>query len=161
MIVKVAMLIVVIAAMIWLMSLNYLMMILPKGKHIEFHNKNHPDNMGIEGIDNIHILDNRQMVAEHIAGVAEYIAGVAEHIAGVAEHIAEVAEHIAEVAEHIAGVAEHIAEVAEHIAGVAASVVEAVVVDIDNKHIQDGNDANVVVVAEEDIEGNIQQGILQ
>jgi len=127
------MLIVVIAAMIWLMSLNYLMMILPKGKHIEFHNKNHPDNMGIEGIDNIHILDNRQVVAEHIAGVAEYIAGVAEHIA----------------------------EVAEHIVGVAASVVEAVVVDIDNKHIQDGNDANVVVVAEEDIEGNIQQGILQ
>ena len=89
--------------------------------------------MGIEGIDNIHILDNRQVVAEHIAGVAEYIAGVAEHIA----------------------------EVAEHIVGVAASVVEAVVVDIDNKHIQDGNDANVVVVAEEDIEGNIQQGILQ
>jgi len=127
------MLIVVIAAMIWLMNLNYLMMILPKEKHIEFHNKNHPDNMGIEGIDNIHILDNRQVVAEHIVGVAEHIAGVAEHIAGVAEHIA----------------------------GVAASVVEAVVVDIDNKHIQDGNDANVVVVAEEDIEGNRQQGILQ
>jgi len=133
------MLIVVIAAMIWLMSLNYLM-ILPKGKHIEFHNKNHPDNMDIEGIDNIHILDNRQEVAEHIVGVAE---------------------HIAEVAEHIVGVAEHIAGVAEHIAGVAASVVEAVVVDIDNKHIQDENDANVVVVAEEDIEGNRQQGILQ
>jgi len=134
------MLIVVIAAMIWLMNLNYLMMILPKEKHIEFHNKNHPDNMGIEGIDNIHILDNRQVVAEHIVGVAEHIVGVAEHIAGVAEHIAGVAEHIA---------------------GVAASVVEAVVVDIDNKHIQDGNDANVVVVAEEDIEGNRQQGILQ
>jgi len=113
------MLIVVIAAMIWLMNLNYLMMILPKEKHIEFHNKNHRDNIDVEGIDNIHILDNRQVVAEHIAGVAE------------------------------------------HIAGVAASVVEAVVVDIDNKHIQDGNDANVVVVAEEDIEGNIQQGILQ
>jgi hypothetical protein len=134
------MLIVVIAAMIWLMNLNYLMMILPKEKHIEFHNKNHRDNIDVEGIDNIHILDNRQVVAEHIAGVAEHIAGVAEHIAGVAEHIAGVAEHIA---------------------GVAASVVEAVVVDIDNKHIQDGNDANVVVVAEEDIEGNIQQGILQ
>jgi hypothetical protein len=125
------------------MNVNYLMMILPKGIHIEFHNKNYPDNMDIEGIDNRHILDNRQ--------------GVAENIAGVAEHIAEVAEHIAEVAEHIVGVAENIAGVAEHMAVAYAEAAAAAVVDIDNKHIQDVNDANAV----DSVEGNRQQGILQ
>jgi hypothetical protein len=156
------------------MNVNYLMMILPKGIHIEFRNMNHPDNMDIEGIDNRHILDDRQGVAEHIVGVAEHIAGVAEHIVGVAEHIAGVAEHIAGVAEHIVGVAEHIVGVAEHMAGVAehmAGVAEhmavasaeaeaaaaAAVADIDNKHIQDVNDANAV----DSVEGNRQQGILQ
>ena len=47
-----------IAVMFWKMNVNYLMMILPKEIHIEFHNKNHRDNMDIEGIDNMHILDN-------------------------------------------------------------------------------------------------------
>jgi len=115
------------------MNVNYLMMILPKGIHIEFRNMNHPDNMDIEGIDNRHILDDRQGVAEHIAGVAEHIAGVAENIAGVAENMAGVAEHIAEAA------------------------AAAAVADIDNKHIQDVNDANAV----DSVEGNRQQGILQ
>jgi len=47
-----------IAVMFWKMNANYLMMILPKEIHIEFRNKNHRDNMDIEGIDNKHILDN-------------------------------------------------------------------------------------------------------
>jgi hypothetical protein len=125
------------------MNVNYLMMILPKGIHIEFRNMNHPDNMDIEGIDNRHILDNRQ--------------GVAEHIVGVAEHIAEVAEHIAEVAEHIVGEVEHIVGVAENMAVAYAEAAAAAVADIDNKHIQDVNDANAV----DSVEGNRQQGILQ
>jgi hypothetical protein len=146
------------------MNVNYLMMILPKGIHIEFRNMNHPDNMDIEGIDNRHILDDRQGVAENIAGVAEHIAGVAENIAGVAENIAGVAEHIAGVAENMAGVAENMAGVAENMAGVAehmavafAEAAAAAVADIDNKHIQDVNDANAV----DSVEGNRQQGILQ
>jgi hypothetical protein len=142
------------------MNVNYLMMILPKEIHIEFRNMNHPDNMDIEGIDNRHILDDRQGVAEHIVGVAEHIAGVAEHIVGVAEHIAGVAEHIAGVAEHIVGVAEHIVGVAEHMAVASAeaeAAAAAAVADIDNKHIQDVNDANAV----DSVEGNRQQGILQ
>ena len=174
------------------MNVNYLMMILPKGIHIEFRNMNHPDNMDIEGIDNIHILDNRQGVAEHIAGEAENIAGVAEHIVGGAEHMVGEAEHIAGEAEHIAGVAEHIVGEAEHIVGEAEHIVgeaehivgeaehmageaehmageaehmavasaeaeAAAVADIDNKHIQDVNDANAV----DSVEGNRQQGILQ
>jgi hypothetical protein len=99
------------------MNVNYLMMILPKGIHIEFRNMNHPDNMDIEGIDNRHILDNRQGVAENIAEVAENIVGVAEHIA---------------VA--------------------SAEAAAAAVADIDNKHIQDVNDANAV----DSVEGNRQ-----
>jgi hypothetical protein len=118
------------------MNVNYLMMILPKGIHIEFRNMNHPDNMDIEGIDNRHILDNRQGVAEHIVGVAE---------------------HIAEVAEHIVGEVEHIVGVAENMAVAYAEAAAAAVADIDNKHIQDVNDANAV----DSVEGNRQQGILQ
>jgi hypothetical protein len=128
------------------MNVNYLMMILPKGIHIEFRNMNHPDNMDIEGIDNRHILDDRQ-------GVAENIAGVAENIVGVVEHIVEVVEHIVGVAENIAGVAEHMAVASAEAEAAAA----AAVADIDNKHIQDVNDANAV----DSVEDNRQQGILQ
>ena len=123
---EVAKLIAAIAVMFWKMNVNYLMMILPKEIHIEFRKKNHRDNMGIEDIDNKHIVE-----------------------------------------EYIVGVAEHTAEVAEHIVGVVASVVEAVVADIDNKHIHDvnyantANAANAANAAEEDIEGNIQQGVFR
>jgi hypothetical protein len=113
------------------------MMILPKEIHIEFHNKNHRDNMGIEGIDNKHIEDNI-------------------HIVVVEEHIVVVAavEHKT-VEEHIVAVA-----AVEH------KTVEAVAADIDNMHILDVNYADAVDAAdaadaaEEDIEGNIQQRVL-
>jgi hypothetical protein len=71
-----------------------------------------------------------------------------------------VAENIAGVAENIAGVAENIAGVAEHMAvafAEAAAAAATAVADIDNKHIQDVNDANAV----DSVEGNRQQGILQ
>ena len=89
------------------------MMILPKGIHIEFRNKNHPDNMDIEGIDNRHILDDRQ------------------NTVAVEEHTAVAA---------------------------AASAAEA---GIDNKHIQDVNDANVVDAEAEHIAGSMLLGVLQ
>ena len=77
---EVAKLIAAIAVMFWKMNVNYLMMILPAGIHIEFHKKNHPDNMGIAGIDNRHIQDNIQnVVEEHTVVVEEHTVAVEEH----------------------------------------------------------------------------------
>ena len=121
------------------MNENYLMMILPKGIHIEFRNKNHPDNMGIEGIDNRHILDDRQNAVE--------------------EHMAVVEEHMAAVEEHMTVVEEHMTVVEGHT--VAAEVAAAAEAGIDNKHIQDANDANVVDAEAEHIAGSMLLGVLQ
>ena len=155
------------------MNENYLMMILPKGIHIEFRNKNHPDNMDIEGIDNRHILDDRQNAAEeHTVAVAEHMA-VAEHTVVVEEHMAAVEEHMAVVEEHMAAVEEHTVVVEEHTVvaeehmavveehTVAAEVAAAAEAGIDNKHIQDANDANVVDAEAEHIAGSMLLGVLQ
>ena len=143
------------------MNENYLMMILPKGIHIEFRNKNHPDNMGIEGIDNRHILDDRQnvVVEEHMAVVEEHTVVVEEHMAVVEEHMTAVEEHMAAVEEHMAAVEEHMAVVEEHMA--AAEVAAVAEAGIDNKHIQDVNDANVVDAEVEHIAGSMLLGVLQ
>ena len=149
------------------MNENYLMMILPKGIHIEFRNKNHPDNMGIEGIDNRHILDDRQnAVEEHMAVVEEHMAVVEEHMAVVEEHMAVVEEHMAAVEEHMTVVEEHMTVVEEHMTvveghTVAAEVAAAAEAGIDNKHIQDANDANVVDAEAEHIAGSMLLGVLQ
>ena len=153
------------------MNENYLMMILPKGIHIEFHNKNHPDNMDIEGIDNMHILDDRQnavvveehtvVAEEHTAVVAEHTAVVAveEHMAVVAEHTVVVEEHTVVVEEHTVVVEEHTVVVEEHMA--VAEVAAAAEAGIDNKHIQGANDANVVDAEAEHIAGSMLLGVLQ
>ena len=152
------------------MNENYLMMILPKGIHIEFHNKNHPDNMGIEGIegiDNRHILDDRQnAVEEHMAVVVEHMTAAEEHMTAVEEHMAVVEEHMAVVVEHMTAVEEHMTAVEEHMAvveerTVAASAAAAAEAGIDNKHIQDVNDANVVDAEAEHIAGSMLLGVLQ
>ena len=85
--------------------------------------------MDIEGIDNRHILDDRQNAVE-------------EHMA-VAEHMA-VVEHMA-VEEHMT----------------VASAAAAAEAGIDNKHIQDVNDANVVDAEAEHIAGSMLLGVLQ
>ena len=150
------------------MNENYLMMILPKGIHIEFHNKNHPDNMDIEGIDNRHILDDRQnavvveehmtVVEEHTVVVEEHIA-VEEHMTVVEEHTVAVEEHTVVVEEHTVVVEEHTVVVEEHMA--VASAAAAAEAGIDNKHIQDANDANVVDAEAEHIAGSMLLGVLQ
>ena len=77
----------------------------------------------------------------------------------VAEHTAVVAEHTAVVAEHTVAVEEHTVAVEEHTAvAAAASAAEA---GIDNKHIQDVNDANVVDAEAEHIAGSMLLGVLQ
>ena len=143
------------------MNENYLMMILPKGIHIEFHNKNHPDNMDIEGIDNRHILDDRQnavVVEEHTVVVEEHIA-VEEHMTVVEEHTVAVEEHTVVVEEHTVVVEEHTVVVEEHMA--VAEVAAAAEAGIDNKHIQGANDANVVDAEAEHIAGSMLLGVLQ
>ena len=86
--------------------------------------------MDIEGIDNRHILDDRQNAVE-------------EHMAAVEEHMA-VVEHMA-VEEHMT----------------VAEVAAAAEAGIDNKHIQDANDANVVDAEAEHIAGSMLLGVLQ
>ena len=151
------------------MNENYLMMILPKGIHIEFHNKNHPDNMDIEGIDNMHILDDRQnavvveehmtVVEEHTVVVEEHMTVVEEHMAVVEEHMAVVEEHTVVAEEHTVVVEEHTVVVEEHMA--VAEVAAAAEAGIDNKHIQGANDANVVDAEAEHIAGSMLLGVLQ
>ena len=116
------------------MNENYLMMILPKGIHIEFRNKNHPDNMDIEVIDNMHILDDRQNAVV-----------VEEHTVVAEEHTVVAEEHTVVVEEHMA----------------VASAAAAAEAGIDNKHIQDANDANVVDAEAEHIAGSMLLGVLQ
>ena len=95
--------------------------------------------MGIEGIDNRHILDDRQNAVE--------------------EHMAVVEEHMAAVEEHMTVVEEHMTVVEGHT--VAAEVAAAAEAGIDNKHIQDANDANVVDAEAEHIAGSMLLGVLQ
>ena len=82
---------------------------------------------------------------------------VVEHMAVVEEHMAAVEEHMAAVEEHMA-VVEHMA-VEEHMT--VAEVAAAAEAGIDNKHIQDANDANVVDAEAEHIAGSMLLGVLQ
>ena len=138
-------------------------MILPKGIHIEFRNKNHPDNMDIEGIDNMHILDDRQnavVVEEHMTVVEEHMTVVVEeHTVVVEEHTVVVEEHTVVAEEHTVVAEEHTVVVEEHMA--VASAAAAAEAGIDNKHIQGANDANVVDAEAEHIAGSMLLGVLQ